>query len=97
MSSTKVVPRGGAFKEIETRLDQESQERRNDTCVTPISALRRAEEFQQNLSMRFGTVEPSADAVMADAGDKGRKSTPLTERVRGQPQQQQDGEWNHNK
>ena len=72
MFQAEEVPRGGAFGAIKQRLDQESQERRNATHVTPVSALRRAEAFQQNLAVRFGTVESGAGAMTAEARDEGR-------------------------
>ena len=87
--------RGGEFAQIEQRLIQESQERRDATHVTPVSAVRRAEAFRQNLAVRFGGVETVADAVMAEASDERRESTPFAEPEGGGPQQQQDGVRHH--
>ena len=84
MSPDKEDTRGGAFGEIKNCLAQESQEQHAAAHSTPVSALRRAEVFRQNLAVRFETVKLSADAKIVDAHDKGREeSTTLHEATGG--------------
>ena len=95
MPQAEVVPRKGDYAAIKHRLEQESQEQQNAAQVTP-SAFCRGDELTQDLNVRFRIVDTNADAKMADACDKGRESTPMTETTGGKPQQQQDGERHHN-
>jgi hypothetical protein len=89
--------RGGPFGNIECALLIASQEQQQAASVTPISAIRRAQLFWQELSVIFEVNEADADITMADATvtNKKRNSAPSDQHPPTEQQQQQrpGSEW----